>query len=311
MPRDIEAVLASQADEYAVHRQLHDVPPHAVYEVTVDGRRAVCKLARGPEADPATDAAVLAYVGRETSVPVPAVLASGEEFFLAEFCERAPESGTAHEYEAPTLTADLARTLGEGLATLHAETPFERTGVPRADGGLAVDSHGTWADTLAAQLDAWRETLAEYGRADAAREVRAFVREHAALFEGAGRPALTHNWYTPEHVGVDDGEVACVVDWEHALVAPGEFEVARTALVLFERTTEAGAEAAFREAYESVHPIPEGFDVRRRAYRAVHLVYFLVSGWVQARRPPAERERLSERFEDEIRETLAGLRAEL
>lgn len=314
MRRDIDDVLATCATEYAVEGQLHDVPPHAVYEVTVDGRRAVCKVARGPAADLATDAAVLAYVDGATSVPVPEVLAAGEDYVVTEFCEDAPASGTAHDHEAATVTTDLARSLGEGMATLHAETAFERTGFPRADGGLAVEAHETWADTLAAQLADWGGILAEHGYGVVAREARAFVREHPALFGGAGRPALTHNWYTPEHVGVDDGEVACVLDWEHALVAPGEFDYARTALLLFggpNRDREDGAAAAFREGYESVHHIPEGFDVRRRAYRVAHLVYFLVSAHVQRQQSAAERERASERFAAELRETLSALRADL
>lgn len=46
----VHDALASHDDDYAVRRQLHDVPPYAVYEVAVDGRRAVCELDAHPEA---------------------------------------------------------------------------------------------------------------------------------------------------------------------------------------------------------------------------------------------------------------------
>lgn len=315
MSRELDDALASHATEYEVHRQLHDVPPHTVWEVSVDGTQAVCKLARGPEADPAVEGRVLQHVGTETSVPVPEVLAVGEDYFLAKWCDGAPHSGTGQgRYDPPAITVDLARTLGEGLATLHAETSFERTGFPRAGDGLVIDERDTWTETLQDLLDGWRDYLAEYGYADVATEVLAFVRDHSTLFDGVGEPVLTHGWYTPEHVGIINDEVTCVLDWEHAVVAPGEYDYCRTEIPCFAnpaRERADGARKAFQAGYESVRPLRDGFDVRRSIYKTAVFTYFLVSGQVQCQRSPEELERLSESFAAEIRKTLAALRENL
>lgn len=290
MSRKLDDSLASHATEYEVHRQIHDVPPHAVWEISVDGTRAVCKLARGPEADPAVEGCILQYVGTETSVPVPEVLAVGDDYFLTGWCDEAPNSGTGQgPHDPPPITVDLARTLGEGLAKLHAQTRFERTGFPRARDGLVVDGRDTWTETLRDLLAGWHDYLAEYGYDNVANEVLAFVHDHSGLFDGVGAPVLTHGWYTPEHVGVRGGEVTCVLDWEHALIAPGEYDFCRTEVPSFEnpaRERADGARESFRAGYESVRPLLDGFDVRRRVYKTVIFTYFLVSGRVQRQRPP-------------------------
>lgn len=315
MTRDIEAALASHTTDYAIHGRLHDVPPHAVYDVTVDGTRAICKLARGSTADPAVEGRVMAYVERTTTVPVPRILAVAPDFFIAEWCDDAPSSASTGTTDLPMpVGTDLARTLGEGLATLHAETPHDKPGFPCANGELHVDSRDTWTETLSELLAGWGALLADDGYGCVAEEVRTFVGEHPTLFEDAGEPVLTHGWYTPEHVGTADGGVACVLDWEHALVAPAEYDVCRTEAPVFDnpnRECADGAREAFREGYASVRPFSDGFETRFRAYRAVTHVYFLVSGRIQRQRPPDHIRKLSEALVESIRETLTDLGTEL
>jgi hypothetical protein len=187
MTEHVHERLESHAGDYEVHRQLHGIPPYEVYEVAVDGRRAVCKLDAHPEGGATTEGWVTDYVGRTTSLPVPEVLAVGDGYFLAEWLDGVPEE--RGDDEAPALDGWL-RAAGAGLATLHAETSFEATGIPEADDGFAVETHGSWAETVAAFLDRRREYLAGTGYADVAEAAVEFVEAPRERFAWPGAPVL-------------------------------------------------------------------------------------------------------------------------
>lgn len=309
--QDVHDALASISNDYEVRRELHAVPPHAVYEVTVGGTRAVCKVARGPRADPATEARVIEFAGRETSVPVPEILAVGEDFFVAAWRDGLPGE--------TALDAQRARTMGAGLATLHEETvgAFEAAGFPRADrfpraedGRLPVDARDSWHGTVCDLLADRRDYLVEFGYGDVAAEALAFVREHPDLFRGVGDPVLCHGNYLPEHVATEGDEVACVIDWEHALVAPGEYDYWRTALPLRNNAEPAERDSvlgAFREGYESVRTLPAGFDRRAEAYRLVNAVSYLKSLHLQRQQTGQKKARTAAFFREFVDDSIQPL----
>ncbi|MFC7196564.1 phosphotransferase enzyme family protein [Halosimplex aquaticum] len=268
MTQDVHDALAANFERYEIREQLHDVPPHAVYEVRADGRRAVCKVARGEAADPETEAAVVDHVDRRTDLPVPSVLAAGDGYFVASWLDGLPAEDEVPDPDE--IDAVYARALGRGLARLHdatAET-FARPGFPRPGGGdgrLAVDARDRWVGVVRGLLDRFANYLADTEWVDPVREARALVEDCPDLFAGAGAPVLCHGNALPDHVGFetdasgDPTEVAALVDFEHALVAPGEYDFWRTAIPVFGRP---GADAprpalsAFRTGYESVRPPP-------------------------------------------------------
>jgi len=184
----VRDALASHADDATVVRELHDVPPYRVFEVRLDGRRAVLKVDAHPRGHAAVGGSVRAYVARETPVPVPAVLAVGEDHFLAAWDDDAPEP-------------DAAEAIGE-----------------------------RWA---CARLDYHRSYLADRGHADVVDAVDALLAEHPEAFEGAGPPVLCHGNVHSEHAATRDGRVVSVVDFEHALVAPAEYDYWRLAFTQF------------------------------------------------------------------------------
>lgn len=307
--RDVHDALASVSNEYRIHRELHAVPPHAVYEVTANGTRAVCKVARGPRADPATEARVIDHVGREMSVPVPEILAVGEDFFVAEWRDGLPGE--------TALDAQRARAMGAGLAALHVETggAFATTGFPRAeDGGLTVDARDSWHEAVCDLLADRRDYLADFGYADVAADALAFVRERPDLFRGTGGPVLCHGNYLPEHVALSDGEVACVIDWEHALVAPGEYDYWRTALPLSgyaEPTEREAVLGTFRKGYESVRALPAGFDRRAEAYRLVNTVSYLKALHLQRQQTGQGKARAAAFFREYVYDVVEAPRDEV
>ena len=127
---DVHDALASHTDDYEVRERLHEVPPHATYEVTFEGQRAVCKLATNAEGDPAMEARLLQHVDRTTSVPVPRVLAVGDDHLVAAWSNDVPQ-------DPGDVDESRARTMGAGLARLHEETAFDATGFFAATDGSA------------------------------------------------------------------------------------------------------------------------------------------------------------------------------
>lgn len=283
------------------------MPPHVTYEVEIDDTRAVCKLATHPEGDPATEARVIQYVGRETAVPVPEILAVGENHFLAAWHDDAPQ-------EAPEVDKTVARTMGAGLATLHAGTAFDSPGFLHAgEDGLDLDARESWHAVVCEHLADLRDWLEPRGYDDAADAALGFVRDHPDLFAGCGDPVLCHGNYLPDHVGTADGELACLIDFEHAVVAPGEYDVWRSALPMFysveDRVDEVGVEA-FRAGYESVRSLPDGFDDRREVYWLVNTVSYLQSLFLQGQVTGAEARQRAEWMCEYVFETIDSLRAE-
>lgn len=286
MSNAIEQFLRTHATDFTVGEQLHDVPPHLVYEVEYEGHRAVCKVSTEPRGHAGIEGRVQRYVDRETTVPVAKVLTVGADGYVATYDEDAPREA---EYEDGVLTDAWLRTAGETLARLHDEATFDRPGLLAVDGdpadpaaGLTVEapSDATWSDAIDDLLAVYEDAVRGTGYARAVAEARSFVDEFDAVFDAHGEAALLHGWFTPEHAAVRGGETRCVVDFEHALVGSPAWDYWRTAVPLFlgdgwEKS--AGAEGTFRAAYESVRPLPTDLDACEEAYIALVSVSYLDS----------------------------------
>lgn len=297
-------LLASRFDHVSVGDRLHAVPPHVVNAVDVDGRRAVCKLAVGPEAVLPREAAAQAHAARETDLPVPAVLASGEDFYVAEWLAGVPDPGGDHDLES------WARTAGAGLARLHEGVPMPAHGPLRAgDEGLAVDARDSAAGALAGYLEDLRPGVAGTGYADVLDDAAAFLRDHPGAVAGAGDPVLCHANWLPDHVGVDGAEVTAVIDFERAVAAPAEHDYWRAAVPLFAGPdADEDAETAFRAGYEAVRPLPEGFEARRDVHRLAIAASFVESLFVQDQHDPDATGRKAASLREGVGDLLADLR---
>jgi hypothetical protein len=317
----VSALCGRHADDFRVRRLLHAVPPHCVAEVEFAGRRAVCKVSLDERGRAGIEGHVLRHVGRETSVPVPAVLATDDAGFVAEYCDDAPTSDRSKVGSSDTgtdssgdnradssgddshVTTEWLRAAGRTLATLHEEATFDRSGtLAVGDSGLRTESQSgattsgaRWPDALDAQLAVYEDALTGTGYADVAADARAFVSTHADRFALPDRrPSLLHGWFSPEHVSVRDGAVARVLDFEHALVGSPEWDYWRTVVPLLSghgRSVPAGGRETFRESYESVRPLPPGTDDREPAYRALLAVSYLDSLHAQRGIDAATRDR--------------------
>lgn len=275
MPGRVHDRLAAQFDDYRVVRSLHDVPPHEVYEVRADGRRAVYKGDTGPTGSAGVEGRVTRFVGERAAVPVPDVLAVGDDYFVAAWHPDAPAPDADH----PANEA-WAEAAGRALARLHADTAPSLDGFGRLefDGVVPRAARDDWRAAALAFVRRRRQLLAARGHADLADAVLDCLREHPGLFADAGDPVCCHGWWSPEHVAVADGDAACVVDFEHALAAPRAFDYWRTALAVID---DGDNERAFRDGYEAAGVLPADVQRRRSLYVVLHGVYFFESLYVQ------------------------------
>lgn len=276
MQQSARRALESAFDSVRIVRELHDVPPHAVFEVVVDGKRAIYKHDVGPTGSAGVEGRVQALVHAETSVPVPRVLTHGPDHYVAAWHPNAPAPGAS-------TTADRAwaRAAGRALATLHDETASVVEGYGAfepADDGVRTAGHETWRDAALAYATRHRRAVARYGYGDVVDEAIASLEAHPDAFADAGESVCCHGWATPEHVAVADDAVACVVDFEHAIVAPAAFDYWRTAHPTFD---DDARERAFRDGYRSVRDLPPKLDEREPLYALLNAVYYFESLHVQ------------------------------
>lgn len=313
-PARVRACLESFTTDHDIVRQLHDVAPHAVYEVRVDGRRAICKVTRDARGGAPLEGRVLAHVGRETNLPVPEVYWVDECGFVAEYLETTPPDPLPEN----RLTRAWLEGAGRTLARLHNEVTFDRAGLLAVDGdvtdpttSIAVDAptDATWGDALDALLRLYGSSLEGTRYTTVIDEAREFCARHADRFDGLEARSLLHGWFTPEHVAIEVGEPIALIDFEHALVGTGEWDFWRTAMPLFLGPAWEGPDESqrrFREAYESVRPLEPGFDDRAEAYRALVAVSHLDSLATQ-RGIDDETRAIADSLEGYVRSTLADL----
>lgn len=328
MRHRLETALAPYADDATVVRELHDVPPYRVYEVRLDDRRAVLKIDAHPRGHAADEGRVHDYVANHTAAPVPEVLAVGSDHYLTAWDD-------AIAGASESIDTNWARTAGRWLGTLHDESAgdFDGFGRPReGDGNLVFESHDDWLDAVIDRLEDHRTYLESVGHEDVADDVCQVLRRHPHVLDGAGEPVLCHGDVHPEHVvgtgttsagsstKTADGTPAAIastadgaasaIDFEHALVAPAEYDYWRTAIPYFEARDDVdeAVSRAFREGYESIRSLPDDLQRRRPVYRVITAVSALESLFLQRNVGPERRTERAERLRGLVDETLARLR---
>ncbi|RKD97560.1 phosphotransferase family protein [Halopiger aswanensis] len=301
----IAATLKPYADEPTVVRELHDVPPYRVYEVRLDGRRAVLKRDAHPRGHAADEGRVHEYVAQRTEAPVPDVIAVGDDHYVTAWSDTIAQT-------PETLDVNWARAAGAWLGALHDDTvgAFDGYGRPRDSGsGLELEGHSDWVDALMAKIDYHRAYLEEFGYADTADAVLQFLRTHPHALDGAGEPVLCHGDVHPEHVA-SVGETTAAIDFEHALVAPAEYDYWRTAIPYLEMRDDVddAVRRAFRDGYEFVRSLPADLESQHPIYRAITGVAFLESVFLQRNVAPERRPAVADRLREAVSDALVDCR---
>jgi aminoglycoside phosphotransferase (APT) family kinase protein len=92
-----------------------------------------------------------------------------------------------------------------------------------------------------------------------------------------GTPSLTHGDLWRQNVVLRDGRIACLLDFEHGRYADRFLDFGKLDEHVFDGFPE--GRAAFLDAYDTVCPLPAGWEARVRLGHAIHAlsmgVYFL------------------------------------
>lgn len=305
MNSTVEDRIESHFDRYEIVRQLHGVPPHEVYEISIEDRRAIYKGDTGPTGRAGIEGRIISFVGDRTSVPVPEILCIGTDYYIAAWHPDAP-----HPQETYQTDSEWAAAAGRGLATLHEETATEIDSYGQfvvQDDRLTVSGYDDWHAAAIEYVQKYRPTLGQYGHADMADAVIEFFANRPDVFAGCGGAVCCHGWATPEHVAVADGQVVCMVDFEHALAAPGEFDYWRTLVPTFGPAETNDARKKFRAGYESIRPLQDEFDRRRPLYGLLNGIYFFESLYVQDQHSPEEEAERAAAYRERIYDTIDSL----
>ncbi|WP_436909777.1 phosphotransferase family protein [Halosimplex marinum] len=266
----LREALASESDHYTVRRRVRVGERNTVFEATVDGRRAACKLTDCQPATLAHEGAVQRAIAERTDRRVPAVLADGDGYLLLEWVD----GETCADRDPGERRRDRLRSVGRWLARLHGATEgwfdghgtLERSGRP-----LAVAEPAAWATRLGEFVERWAGELAGTASADTGTAVASAVDAHRESLANC-RPVLVHGEASGDHVLFDGGEVATLLDWELAQAAPGGFDLVWAERDLLGRSVSAGRHGSLRRAlydgYASERHLGPGFPVRRELYRA-------------------------------------------
>ena len=261
-----------------------------------DGERIYLKVATDRDSSRiARERAVLAYMGANTDVPVPDVVASDPEWSIP-YLVTAPVAGpNLIELWADASTSEragLAYQVGSALAGIHT-CRFERHSQVLGGGteGLELDT-GSWTavlgDTIAetralAPSDRFEE---HFDRVIEAIEANRDLLDEAPAVLCHGDPAAPNCFHANERIGF--------LDWEIAHVGDPARELHRAQDQLIDPPRAEGPEevvAGLHEGYrERAGGLPAGFEEREAIYEAVR--FLGVSGfferWVATREESLE-----------------------
>ncbi len=243
-----------------------------------DGTTAYLKVAVDDDGTRiARERAVMAFVGANTDVRVPEVLASDPDA-ATPYLATAPLAGRNLAYAwADADTEDrvtMARRVGATLAALHA-TPVEGHGHVTGGGAAGLDVEtAPWTDVLLDRVELMRD-LAVSGRFDDRfDEVAAAVASNRDSLDGA--PAALLHGDPAQPNCVRDGSDLGLLDWEIAYVGDPARELVRARRQQFD-SLRADADDrvldAFHDGYRKrAGGLPDGFAERRPVYEAVRLL---------------------------------------
>lgn len=214
-----------------------------------------------------TESALLEEIRNRTAVPVPPVLASGTDAGIAYMVTNHVEGRDLHERFGSFGTetkAELARSFGSHLASLHEAFRFEDYGALVVDG----ESFQAWHEN-------WTDWFTEYGRSAVDRlpaEFEGLRGELLALFDAyspdEAPTARLYPWdFRPGNALVEDSHVTAVLDWEAPMAAGPALSVAKAEYLIADWYVDEPAplRRAFVDGYEQVREYPDIEPVHRAA----------------------------------------------
>jgi len=209
-----------------------------------------------------TEAALVDAVRARTSVPAPAVTATGTHEGTAYLVSEHRPGEDLHETfagSAPATQRAVAAQFGRYLGELHAAFAFDGCGE------LSTKTAPDSGDHLAAQGTDCRRWLVGYGRRAVDRLPAEFDSHRGRLGDcldaapaDTATPTLFPWDLRPGNALVDSGAVSAVVDWERPMAAPPALALAKVEYLVADWYVDdpAPLRRAVRDGYGAVRPTP-------------------------------------------------------
>ncbi len=232
-----EAVVAAVAHAFGSASDVRGVERLSggckdTYRVERGEGTVVVAFPREPWYEPsfALEPALMRIVRRETSVPVPRVLASDvtgaavRPYHVTEYIDAPNLRGRFAACRRETQAA-LLEAAGRALANLHAGVPFESSGPLRREGrGVTVDPAPSWPAFLAALVERWLTELDGSRFADLRGTFEAVLTPESFLSVDPD-PVCLHFDYAPGNLLARGDALVGVVDWGFAVSGHAEYDL--------------------------------------------------------------------------------------
>ena len=200
------------------------------YRIELGEKRVVVAFPREPwyEQSFAREPALMRLVRRETSVPVPRVLASdvsGERPYHVTESVDAPDLRGRFAACPRETQAALLEAAGQALAELHGGVQFESSGPLRREGrGVTVDPAPSWPAFLAALVERWLAELDGSRFADLRGTFETALAPESFLSVDPD-PVCLHFDYAPGNLLAREDALVGVVDWGFAVSGHAEYDL--------------------------------------------------------------------------------------
>lgn len=294
------------------------------YRITFDDRAVFVAFPREAwyERQFALEPALMELVGRETTLPVPQVLASDvsgtttRPYHVTAAIDGADLRGRFGSLPRGTQAA-LLEAAGRALAELHREVRFEASGPLHAadtERGVAVDSRPSWPAFLAELVGDWLVELGGSRFSDLAPTFERVLTPESFLSREV-EPVCLHFDYAPGNLLARADELVGVVDWGFAVAGHAEYDLFEFEknFLLAELDDPARDELRphVHAGYRDVRDVEPGWEHRRAFYRVAYKLASMRSfhRWTGGR-SERERDELAARLRAELETDLDRLRAE-
>lgn len=241
------------------------------YVVTLEDERFVLQLDAPEEAGSLRRCLGCYRLLRETPVPVPQVVASGEQAGRTYgLVEHLP--GESAELD---VSPERAQEAGDQLARIHEARAFEHVGELRfGENAVTVEPfEASHAGRLSHEVVEWAESLRDAGLGAAVDDVERLLTERASRLPEPDEYVLCHGDFSPDNVLFRGTPVTGVVDFDVAFAGPAALDLSRAANAFW--LHEPGADWDPRErlyaGYRERRGVPSNFDRWEPLYRIAAL----------------------------------------
>jgi aminoglycoside phosphotransferase (APT) family kinase protein len=176
-------------------------------------------------------------VNRKTDIPTQHIIHSNfkkdkipHEFYIAQKVQ-GYDPINRFKYLPVRQRNAIVRQSAEYLAELHSNVKFESYGdIILEEQELVIQSQD-WYDYMREWVDPWIQKMGRNRFSDLQSDAKSFIKEYKELAQ-VDKPRCVHFDVTPDNLIVHKGNINAIIDWEKAISAPPEWDLAYSKIQL-------------------------------------------------------------------------------